>query len=414
VKPPLLFGDLFFRLRQAGIPVSLHEWMVLQEALAGGMIRPDLRDFYAVARALLIKDETFFDLWDEVFLAVFGSGDLPPVFSEELLAWLEDPRLPHTFSPEELTRLEALPLERLRELFEQRLKDQKERHDGGNHWIGTGGTSPFGHSGRHPSGIRVGGPGQNSSAIQIAGEHRFQDYRKDRVLDTRGMGLALRKLRRLSRGQGRPELDLDASIEKTCRNAGELELVFQPPRRNQARVLLLMDTGGSMDYFRDLADRLFSAASSLQHWKKFEAFFFHNCPYARIYRSFQLRERFPTAELLRDRPSETFLILVGDASMALSELLSPYGANYYSESCEETGLTWLHRLRSRFPRSVWLNPLPDAYWERGHSIQRIRSLFPMFPLTLEGLEKAVEFLVRGRPAPIPETPSELPSARILS
>jgi uncharacterized protein with von Willebrand factor type A (vWA) domain len=405
-RGPALFADLFYGLRSAGLPVGLNEWMTLMEALAAGAIRPNLRDFYAVARALLVKDETLFDLWDEVFLAVFGDGTIPVAARDALLEWLENPIRPPQLTPEELAAMEALPLDELRKLFEERLKEQTERHDGGSKWIGTGGTSPFGHGGRNPAGIRIGGSGGGRSAVQIAEQRRYRDYRKDRILDTRALSVALKKLRRLERREGEPELDIEESIDATCRQAGELELVFRPPRENQARVLLLMDSGGSMDPFSQLCDRLFSAASGMNHWKKFEAFFFHNCPYSRVYESYDLMEFVPTQELIRERPSETFLLVVGDAYMAPYELTAKMGAIDAREHTRTSGFDWLKRLRTHFRRAAWLTPLPEGYARHSLSIQLVQALFPMFPLTVQGLEDAVDHLTKAKVAPAPEVELE--------
>lgn len=397
----LLFGELFYGLRQAGIEVTPQEWMALMQALSRGAIEPDLTDFYAVARSILIKSETLFDTWDQVFAAVFADGEMPTKAAEELLEWLQDPKPLPELSEEELEKLESLPLEELRKLFEKRLEEQDERHDGGNRWIGTGGTSPFGHSGMHPEGVRVGGSGGNRSAVQIASKRRFRDLRKDRVLETRDIAVALKKLRKLTRSGGEPELDVEETIDETCRQAGELELVFRPPRRNEARVLLLMDVGGSMDPHTRRVERLFSAASALNHWKHFEAYTFHNCVYEKLFSSIERGESVLTHELLHNRLDDTFLILVGDASMAPSELVARWGAIDYWHRNETPGLMWLHRLRKRFPRSVWLNPLPQKWW-RGWSIQIIEQIFPMYPLTLQGLEDAVDTLLQRVPPPVPE------------
>ncbi len=397
----LLFAELFYGLREAGLKVGLSEWMTLMQALSSGVVAPSLTDFYHVARAVLVKHEALFDTWDQVFAAVFGDAQMPTSLAEELLSWLEDPKPLPQLSPEELAALEQLPLDRLRELFEQRLQEQKERHDGGNRWVGTGGTSPFGHGGRNPAGVRVGGGGGGRSAVQIATERRFADYRNDRIIDTRAMAVALKKLRRLTRDEGRPELDIEESIDATCRNAGELTLEFRPPRDNHARVLLLMDVGGSMDPYAALVERLFSAASGLNHWRKFEALTFHNCPYETLYTSIWGGEGTPTVDVLRERPPETFLIMVGDASMAPSELTSSHGAIDYWHRNDTPGLIWLHRLRTRFRRAVWLNPMPSKWW-RGYSIELIGNLFPMYPLTLQGLDDAVTSLRRGTPDPVPE------------
>ena len=398
-KAPLLFGDLFYGLRRAGLKVGVGEWMGLMEALRAGVIKPDLPDFYHVARALLIKSEAHFDLYDQVFMAVFGGRQLPTKAMEEVLEWLENPMF-RELTEEMIAAAEKLPLEELRRRFEERLKEQKERHDGGNRWVGTGGTSPFGHGGRNPAGVRVGGSGGGRSAIQIASARNYKNYRHDRVLDVRQMAVALKKLRRLTRRHSDLELDVDESIDQTCRNAGELTLTFTPPRKNEARVLLLMDTGGSMDPYSHMVERLFSAAHGLQHWKKFEAFAFHNCVYTELEPGRpQDEDTISTADLLRDRASETYLIMVGDAYMAPSELLDPFGAIYYDTHNRTPGVVWLHRLRRKFPRAVWLNPIPERGWQ-GWTIRIIREIFPMYPLTLQGLDDAVRHLTRGTPEPL--------------
>jgi uncharacterized protein len=399
----LLFGELFFALRTAGIPVALTEWMALMKALSSGAVTPELVAFYQVSRAVLVKSEMQFDTFDQVFTAVFGGGKmLPTQLTEELTQWLDTPleqllRL----SPEEVEALERLPLERLRELFEQRMREQTEPHDGGRRWVGTAGTSPFGQGGQNPGGLRVGGGGSEHLAIQIASERRFRDYRNDRVLDTRAVAVALKKLRRLSRTDGPLELDVPDTVDQTSRNAGELDLVFRPPRSNEARVLLLMDVGGSMEPHTRLVEALFSAASALNHWKSFEALTFHNCPYHTLYSSIWGRQGKPTAEVLANLPPRTFLILVGDATMAPSELTSRNGAIDYYDQSDTPGVVWLHRLRSRFPRAVWLNPLRREWWQ-GWTCQVIAQLFPMFPLTLGGLEDAIDVLLRRSDPHVPD------------
>lgn len=393
---PLLFGDLFFGLRKAGLKIGIGEWMALNEALARGAVRPDLVDFYHVARALLIKSEAHFDVYDQVFAAVFGGKQMPAAALAEVLEWLRDPILPD-LTPEQLAALEKLPLEELRRRFEERLKDQTERHDGGSRYIGTGGTSPFGNGGQNPAGVRVGGGGGNRTAVQIATAREFRAYRHDQILDTRATALALKKLRRLSRRHADLELDIDESIDQTCKNAGELTLHFSPPRKNEAKVVLLMDVGGSMDPYSHLVEQLFSAAHSLDHWRRFEAFAFHNCVYERLEPGREGKdERILTKDLLIERDPETYLILVGDAYMAPTELLDPHGAIHYYHHAPTPGIMWLHRLRSRFPRAVWLNPMPKTGWG-GWTVKLIGEIFPMFPLTLEGLDDAVRFLVRGEP-----------------
>lgn len=394
---PLLFGDLFFGLRQAGIDVSFKEWMVLMRSLSEGIVEPDLTEFYYVARAILVKDETDFDTWDQVFGAVFREGEMPLEIKEDLLDWLEHAKDLPDLSPEQVAALERLPIDELRKLFEERLLEQQERHDGGGRWIGTGGTSPFGHSGINPAGVRIGGPGRRRSAIQIAHERRFRDYRDDRVLDTRSLGVALKKLRRLSRGDGAPELDVEATIDETCKAAGELELVFRPPRKNDSRVLLLMDVGGSMEPFARHVETLFSAASRLDHWKDFKAYQFHNCPYEKVYSSISRKEGVLTRDLIRDLPSDTSLIIVGDASMAPTELTARYGAIDYWHRNETPGVEWLKMLRNHFKRTIWLNPLNERWWS-GWSIWVVQHIFPMYPLTVSGISDAVDCLL-GRSEP---------------
>lgn len=400
--PRMLFGRLFFGLREAGVKVSPTEWMTLVEALATGAMEPSLPSLYAVGRALLVKHEAHFDTWDQVFAAVFGEGEMPVAITEEVLDWLSSPLERPGLTPEELAALERLSLDELRKRFLERLEEQTERHDGGNRWIGTGGTSPFGNAGTNPAGIRVGGAGGGRQAVQVAQMRRYRDYRSDRILDTRALAVALRKLRRLSRRDGDPELDIDGTIEKTGKNAGELELNFVPPRENQARVLLAMDVGGSMTPYTRLVESLFSAASTQNHWRKFESFFFHNCPYSRLFTSMTSGESEPTADILKARPPETFLLMVGDASMAPSELLSAHGAIDWFERSETPGLVWLHRLRTHFTRAVWLNPMEPAHW-RGYTVEVIARLFPMFPLSIDGLSQAIEHLVK-KSAPPPPAP----------
>jgi uncharacterized protein with von Willebrand factor type A (vWA) domain len=331
---------------------------------------------------------------------VFGSAKLPKKAIEDLLEWLAEVRQLGELTPEMIAKMQELPLEELRKLFEQRKEEQNERHDGGNRWIGTGGTSPFGNGGMNPAGVRVGGGGGQRSAIQIASARRFKEYRNDRVLDTRSMAVALKKLRRLARRDGELELDIEETIDKTCKNAGELELDFKLPRKNEARVILLMDVGGSMDPYTQMVEQLFSAASHLDHWRRFEAYAFHNVPYGKLEPASRKygEHTVLTQDLLAERPPETFLICVGDAYMAPSELLEPFGAIEYGLMNGTPGIMWLHRLKKRFPRAVWLNPIQKKGWY-GWTIKLIAELFPMFPLTIEGLEESIDCLLKKTPEP---------------
>jgi len=405
----LPFAELFYGLRDAGLKVGPSDWLGLMEAFERGAVRPSLTDFYHVSRALLVKDEAYFDVFDQVFAAVFREGEMPRASLEHVLDWLRE-AAEKQFAPEQLAALDELSLEELRRRFERRLEEQTERHDGGNRWVGAGGTSPFGHGGAHPSGVRVGGSGGGRSAVQIATARHFKPYRHDRVLDDRSLAIALKRLRRLTKRHHELELDVEESIDSTCKNAGELTLEFTPPRKNEARVVLLMDVGGSMDPYAHLVERLFSAAHGLQHWKGFEAFAFHNCVYDTLEPARPHDESIQTADLIRNRPRDSFLILVGDASMAPSELVDVFGANFYYHRNQTPGLVWLHRLRQHFERSVWLNPLPEKWWG-GFTTRVIGELFPMFPLSVKGIDDAVDELIRRSPAPVMELEQMFPNLR---
>ncbi len=396
--------DFLYELRRHKLHVSTHEWLALMEAMAKGLHDSSLDGFYATCRALCVKDVADYDAFDQAFASYFkGVTDDALALTDELLGWLSDPRRMRELSPEDLALIEGLDLDRLRELFEQRLAEQKERHDGGKKWIGTGGTSPFGHGGKHPTGLRVGGPGGGRSAMQIAEARRFREYRKDVVLDVRQIDLALRGLRQLGRDGAEDELDIDETVDETCRNAGELEIVFRPPRRNRVKVVLLMDVGGSMDPYAELCSRLFTAASRSGRFAKFRSYYFHNCVYDGVYHDAAFRQKVPVSDLIAESDRDEKLVIVGDALMHPSELLDAGGSIYFASGSGRTaGLEWLRRLAHHFRRSVWLNPEPERFWS-GTTIEIIQSVVPMWHLTLEGLGGAVRYLVRGGEKPrLPE------------
>lgn len=391
-----MFTAFLFHLRACGLKVSLNEWLALVEALARGHARCSLGVFYHLARAVLVKNESQFDSYDQAFAAFFHDVDMQFDLDDELLSWLENPVMPRELTAEERERLRAMDLDTLREAFEKRLREQKERHDGGSRWIGTGGTSPFGHGGIHPTGVRVGGSGGGRSAVQIAHERRFRNLRHDRVLDTRQIGGALRRLRRLARDRGPEELDVDETIDKSARNAGEIDLVFRPPRTNRVKMLLLIDVGGSMDPHAELCERLFSAAHAASHFRKFEHYFFHNCPYSKLYTDITMYEGPPTSEVLARMDRSWSVVLVGDAWMSPYELSAVGGAIDYWHQNETPGIRWLQMFRDKCPSSVWLNPEPLTVWE-APSVRMIRQVFPMFRLTLDGITEAVDVLRGARP-----------------
>jgi len=387
-----VFLELFYTLRQLKVPVSLTEWMTLMEALAQGHARSSLTTFYYLARAVLIKSEAYYDQYDQAFAHVFKNAELPPDISQEILDWLSNPLNRLELPPEELERLKQWDLDKLREELEKRLQEQTERHDGGGKWIGTGGTSPFGHSGAHPAGIRIGGPGGGGRAVQIAAARRFKNYRTDVSLDVRQIKVALKKLRQFTREGPADQLDLEATIDQTCRNAGELELVFTRQRKNRVKVLLLMDSGGSMTPWANLVNRLFSAAHQMTHFKDLKAYYFHNCVYEHVYTDIYTSEAEPTGNLFKTLPPDYKVIFVGDAYMAPSELFSVGGAIDYYYHNETPGIEWLKRFADHFRYCVWLNPMPQRAWFHS-TISAVAKLFPMFPLTIDGIEQAVQALM---------------------
>lgn len=391
-----MFTGFFFYLRNRGIDVSLSEWMTLVEALQKGLAHESLARFHQLCRSICVKSEGQFDLYDQCFAEYFKDIEASASIKTDLLNWLNQSLPPKILSAHDLESFRKHDLEELRRQFEQRLREQTEKHDGGNHWIGTGGTSPFGHSGIHPSGIRVGGEGLNRSAMQVALQRRFKALRGDITLDTRQLSMALKKLRILAREGAHHELDIDATIRITAQNAGELELIHRAERRNTVRLLLLIDVGGSMTQHATLCEKLFSAAQRINHFHDFRTLYFHNCIYDDLYIDPERNVRISTTQLLREIDDTWHLLVIGDAAMNPAELLMPGGCIDYSTINAEPGVTWLMRIRKALPSSVWLNPEPQSYWELP-SIQIVKKIFAeMQPLTLEGLTQAVRLLKQRR------------------
>ncbi len=379
----MILPGLLYNLRAQGVGVGTGEWLALMRGLEDGLCA-DIEGLYWLARAILIHDEKHYDAFDLAFTATFKGVELPLDFSRALAEWLAEARAgrggepPPGFSS----------LEELRKELEKRLKEQKERHDGGQYWIGTGGTSPFGHSGRNPEGIRVGGSGGGRSAVQVAEERQWGAYREDMALDVRDFKVALGMLRKLAR-DGREELDVDATIAATGRNGGEIELTMRRERVNRVHLLLLMDVGGSMDPYAALVSRLFTAASELKIFKTFEALYFHNAPYGYLYRDYRTAERRPTAEVLAGLTPHHRVLWVGDASMAPWELTATgYGVGGMS------GIDWIRAFAHKAPACAWLNPDAPKYWDHP-TVRLIGNTVPMHPLTVEGLKGAVKALRRG-------------------
>ncbi|HEY1057812.1 MAG TPA: VWA domain-containing protein [Limnobacter sp.] len=386
--------DFFFQLRDAKIPVTVREYLTLLEGMKAQFMAPSLDNFYHLSRLTLVKDERFFDRFDQVFGNYFkGMEKNMDLFAQLPKDWLEK-RFNREFTPEEMAAIEAMGgLDKLMERLKELLKEQKERHEGGNKWIGSGGTSPFGNNGYNPEGIRIGQEeSRNRKAVKVWDQRLYQDYDDDLEIGTRNIKMALRRLRRFAREGAEEELDLDSTIESTARNAGWLDLKMRPERHNSVKVLLLMDVGGSMDDHIRRTEELFSAAKS--EFKHLEFYYFHNCVYDFLWKKNHRRhsERTKTWDLLRTYNSDYRLIFVGDATMSPYEILQPGGSVEYNN--KEAGAVWLRRFLDRFPKAVWLNPEPEGLWQYRHSIEIIQNILEhkMYPLTVKGLEQAMRTL----------------------
>jgi uncharacterized protein with von Willebrand factor type A (vWA) domain len=388
--------DFFLHLRAAQLPVSITELLTLLEALQGELIAPSLDEFYLLARTCLVKDESRFDRYDRAFGAyVRGAMAQSPVQAEFPEEWFRE-QLRRTLSPDDVARLEKLGWNRLMDEFQKRLEEQDGAHHGGSKWIGSGGTSPFGHGGAHPEGIRIGGPSQgNGSAVRVWEKRAFRDYDDQVEIGTRNIQVALRRLRRFSREGTDLELDLPDTIASTARNAGALDLRLVPERRNRVKVMLLLDVGGSMDAHVRVVEELFSAARA--QFQQLQFYYFHNCVYDHVWRHNRRRhaERFETLDLIRRNRADTRLIFVGDATMSPYEILQPWGS--IESGNEEAGAVWLQRLAGQFPHVAWINPEPEGLWQYRQSVGIIRDLLggKMYPLTLDGLTRAMRALARG-------------------
>ncbi|HEX6136995.1 MAG TPA: VWA domain-containing protein [Casimicrobiaceae bacterium] len=383
----------FLHLKSFRLPVSTREFLTLLEALDERVVSGSLDDFYVLARACLVKDEQLFDRFDLAFGTYFKGVDaIFDVRAEIPQEWLRKQIELH-LSDEDRRAIEALGgLDKLMETFRQRLAEQRERHQGGSKWIGTGGTSPFGAYGYNPEGMRVGPEGGSRSAVKVWDERSFRNLDGDVELNTRNIKVALRRLRRFAREGVPEELDLDGTIAGTARNAGWLDLKLQPERRNRIKVLLFLDVGGSMDPHVDACEELFSAARS--EFRHLEHFYFHNCVYDYLWRDGARRrnERYGTLELLRTYGPDWKVIFVGDAAMSPYELTAIDGSSEYRNL--EPGLTWLTRIFEHFRKVVWWNPEPPRTWEYTRTTQMIlQALGPrMFPLTLDGIAQGIDAL----------------------
>jgi uncharacterized protein with von Willebrand factor type A (vWA) domain len=391
-----VFAGFFLELRQAKVPVSLREYLTLLEAMRRNLAAYDIEHFYYLSRAALVKDERNLDKFDRVFAHHFKGiesiGDAGVELPEEWLRKLAEKVL----TEEEKQLIESLGgWEKLMEMLQKRLAEQKGRHQGGSKWIGTAGTSPFGAYGYNPEGVRIGQDGtRNKRAVKVWDKREFKNLDDQVELGTRNIKLALRRLRQFAREGALTELDLDDTIRSTARNAGWLDLKLRPERHNAAKVLLFLDIGGSMDEHVKTCAELFSAART--EFKHLEYFYFHNCPYEAVWKDAWRRhvERTPTVQVLHTYDQSYKLIFVGDASMSPYEIVQLGGSVEHWNA--EAGETWLRRLLATYPRAVWLNPVPERYWAGTQSIGMIRELMEgrMFPLTLDGLDRAMRRLTR--------------------
>lgn len=389
-----MFTSFFYTLKKRKVPVTLTEWMTLMEALDKGLIA-NLDEFYYLARAILVKSEGYYDQYDVAFQEYFNGLEAPPDIPEKILDWLKDPINKMALTEKEKALFDQMDFDEMLREFEKRMAEQKEQHDGGGYWIGRGGRAPFGHSGSHPAGIRVGGESRGRGAIQIAQERRFRNYRNDLILDVRQTKMALRRLRQLNRIGPEDELDLDETIDATAKNAGDVELHWMRARKNAVKVLLLMDVGGSMTPFIRVCSQLFSAAHASSHFKDFQYYYFHNCVYENLYRDMERQDEVSTEYLLHTLEPDYKVIFVGDARMAVQELTEQYGSIYYYHRNETPGIVWLKRFAEHFSHRIWLNPEEPHYWNHP-TVMLIGRLFPMFELTLEGLGEAIRKLIVKR------------------
>ncbi|MBT8339888.1 MAG: hypothetical protein HKP58_04710 [Desulfatitalea sp.] len=393
-----MFIDFFYTLKDHGIPVSPTAFLTLHRALAKGLVN-SLEDFYTVSRSVLVKSERYFDLYDQVFAHLFEGAELPDLdeaalddMAQAMLAqWLEDPKQMADALGVDPETLQKLTPEELIEYFKERLKEQTERHDGGNRGIGTGGTSPVGHSGFHPGGMRVGGVSRNKSAVKVALERRYKDYSLDGPLTASMMGEALKRLRHLQPHGPKDQVHVDKTIYETMKNAGEVEIVFDRGLKDRLKVILAIDNGGwSMDPYIPLVQTLFDYARG--QFKELRTFFFHNTIYDTLWED---PARFKKPVRINDmvrRDPETRVIFVGDASMAPYELMARDGSMYISDRSGRPSIECLKFIAKTFRNAVWLNPVSSNHWSYTRTITMISQIFPMFELSIDGLEKAVAYL----------------------
>ena len=398
-----MFSKFFYTLKDKGLEVSLSEWLTLQEALDQGLCHSSLTEFYYLARMILVKSETEFDKFDMAFDEVFKGIQSENEIGKNMMRWLDKPEMQEVFEEmrhEMNQEVITLDKEDVENKFKERLRDQSEEHNGGSHWIGTMGKTSFGNMGGNMGGIRVGGTTGYQSAFQVVGARKYRDFRNDKVLDNRQFQMALRKLRQFSSKLDIPEteLDINGTVDATCNNGGCLQIVMEKPRKNAVKLLLLMDSGGTMIPYTTLLNELFHSVHKSNHYKDVKTYFFHNCIYANLYNTPECEngDWIETEWMFRNLDSDYKVIIVGDAAMAPEELYSTTG-NYRGPNGGLCGMDWLLLMKRHYKKVVWLN----AKMAPGHAPWReaetaIKGLFPMYKLTVDGLNQAMMKLMVNR------------------
>jgi uncharacterized protein with von Willebrand factor type A (vWA) domain len=394
-----MFVEFFYTLKDVGVPVSPTSFLTLHKALSAGLIN-SLNDFYTASRCILVKSERYFDLYDQAFAHHFQGADLPDLTGVELdemaramlEEWLRDPQqLAEALGMAESELVRMTP-EELIEYFKARLKDQDGQHHGGNRWIGTGGTSPVGHSGFHPGGMRVGGVSRNKSAVKVAMDRRYKDYSLSGPLTQAMVGEALKRLRNMVPAGPKDQVNIDDTIYQTMKNGGEIEIVFDRCLKDRLKVILAVDNGGySMDPYVTVVQTLFDYART--QFKELRTYFFHNTIYSNLWEDPARYRKPQRIEQFAGFDPQTRLFIVGDASMAPYELMVPDGSIHVEERSGKPSIECLKFLARTFPHAVWLNPVPADMWNYTRTINVIGEIFPMFELTIDGLEKAVAHLM---------------------
>lgn len=402
----MVFSNFFYYLRRNGIKVSVEEWLSLMQALKQDMAKSDLMEFYYISRALLIKKESQYSLYNQLFSSFFqeilAKDEATKEISEKLMEYLSNPIDQLAFDKEEVDNRTNLSYKELMKMFTERLDEQNDFHNGGEKWIGTGGTSPFGNSGYSKNGIRIGEYAANGNAYRIIEGSAYEDFREDTTIGTRQFEIAFRRLRQLSqKNEKKTEIDINQTINATCDNGGMLSFRYKSLRKNKIKLLVLFDSGGSMAQYASLCSALFKAVSQANHFQSLKIFYFHNCPYTYLYETpeclFQKSQE--TNKVLKKIGRDYKLIFVGDAAMAPWELRYFSGGRNGKVTDTVSGLIWLHKIIAHCDSAVWLNPIPEENWNhiRGkETIQRIQSEVTMFHLSVRGLECAIQNLLHEK------------------